>query len=84
MERWLICEGVKEFELVHMGANFWGYVWLWFCFSCVWMLLAPKHGAKLHLSKIKGDNLLKLSTLVTLCFCSSSLELKWLFTMDAL
>lgn len=69
MEWWLICEGVKEIELVRTG---------------VWMLLAPKDGAKLHRSRIKGDNLWKLSTLVTLCFyfCSSSLELKWFFTMD--
>jgi hypothetical protein len=88
MEWWLICEGVKEIELVHTGAIFWGYAWLWFCFSRVWMLLAPKDGAKLHRSRIKGDNLWKLSTLVTFCFCfcfcSSSLELQWLFIMDAL
>jgi hypothetical protein len=51
------------------GCNFLGYAWLWFCFSCVWMLLAPKDGAKLHRSRIGGDNLWKLSTLVALCFC---------------
>ncbi len=44
---------MKEIELVHGGAIFLGYVWLRFCFYCVWMLLAPKDGAKIHGSRIK-------------------------------
>jgi len=68
-------------ELVHGGVKFLVCAWLWFCLTCVWMLLAPGDRVKLWRSRIKEDNLQKLSTLFALyVFCSSSLEtLGWFF-----
>ncbi len=66
--------------------NFLGFVLLWFCFSCVWILLAPRDGTNLWRSRIKEDSLQKLNTFLHIvCFrVCCSLELGCCSTMDAL
>jgi hypothetical protein len=52
-----------------MDVNFLGFVLLWFCFSCVWILLAPRDGTNLWRSRIKEDSLQKLNTFLHIvCF----------------
>jgi hypothetical protein len=62
VEWWLICWGMMEMELIHGGAKVLGCAWLWFCFSCVWMMLVPRDRRKLWRLRIKWDNFWKLST----------------------
>jgi hypothetical protein len=65
--------------------NFLGFFLLWFCFSCVWILLAPRDGTNLWRSRIKEDSLQKLNTFLHIVFyLSCSLELGCCSTMDAL
>lgn len=66
--------------------NFLGFVLLWFCFSCVWILLAPRDGTNLWRSRIKEDSLQKPNTFLHIvCFiCLVPWSYDVVLTMDAL
>ncbi len=70
-------------EEQHICELFLGFVLIWFCFSCVWILLAPRDGTNLWRSRIKEDSLQNLSS-HCMFYLSCSLELGCCSIMDAL